>query len=323
MKNQNQDPTIITTKLGLRGLFKIEKRKADSPDLIEVAPWQDNLILNRGLDSFGNSNTRSLDAFMYSLAVGSGSNPPAVTDTGLTAKIAQADRSSAAGASSSGRVLGDNPYGWSRKTYEFAVGAAAGNLSELGVKYFNNDNLLNTRALIKDSSGNPTTITVLSDEILVVTYEVRVYVDMADKTVNTTIKGVPTVVTVRPAHINTNENWFDPAGAFLFSNYVWGYYWYRDGTGLGVGPSSGLPTGTRINGTTTTSMTYHPYVSGTYRNEVSSHLTINDAVGTTVTGAEGLSSVIPFQVGFSPGWTKTNAETVALRMAVSWGRYTP
>lgn len=322
MKTQQENPTIITSTLGLRGLFKIEKMNIHTKERVEVAPWQDNLILNRGLNALGSSQQRDLDGWMYALAVGSGSTPPAITDTGLVAKVAQAERSTASGASTSGTVLGDNPYGWTRKTYEFAAGRAAGNLSELGIKYYTDDNLLNTRALIKDSSGNPTTITVLSDEILIVTYEVRMYVDMTDKTYNITVKGVPTVVTVRPSQISSGNNWFTPSGDIAFSDYVWGYYWYYNGTGLGVGPVTGEPTGTMIS-FSDRSLTYHTYVADSYRFEVTAALTIANAAGRKITGAKGVSACIPFQVGFSPGFDKTNAETVALRMGVAWGRYTP
>ncbi|QEG09306.1 tail fiber protein [Stenotrophomonas phage Pokken] len=322
MKTYKESPVIHAAHFGLEGRFKIDKRKVGSDELIEVAPWQDNLILNRGLDAFGNNSIRSLDSWMYALAVGSGSTPPTVSDTGLVAKIAQTERSSGAGASTSGRVLGANPYGWSRKTYEFAAGAAAGNLSELGLKYYTNDNLMHTRALIKDSSGEPTTITVLSDEILIVTYEVRLYVDMTDKTSVVNIKGVDTTVTVRPSQINDTAVWFSPSGSFAFSDYVWGYYWYRDGTGLGVGPTDGKPSGT-LTTFSNASITQHAYVAGSYRWETSGPMTIQNGAGMTFTGAEGVSAVLQFQVGFSPGWAKTNAETVALRMAVTWGRYSP
>lgn len=322
MKIKDETPAIHVAHLGLEGRFKIDKKKVGSDELIEVAPWQDNLILNRGLDALGEPQQRDLDGWMYTLAVGSGSTPPAVTDTGLVAKVAQTNRSTAAGTVTSGRVLTPVPYGWYRKTYEFAAGAAAGNLSELGLKYSNNDNLLNTRALIKDSSGQPTTITVLSDEILIVTYEVRVYVDMTDKTFNATIKGVDTVITVRPSQINDTDTWFSPQSDFAFSDFVWGYYWYYGGTGLGVGPVTGVPSGTRVS-YTNVSMTSHPYVPGSYRFETTGNMTLQNGAGLTFTAAYGVSAIVPFQVGFSPGWAKTNAETVALRMALSWGRYTP
>lgn len=322
MKIKDETPVIHAAHLGLEGRFKIEKRKVGSDELIEVAPWQDNLILNRGLDAFGNAQQRDLDGWMYALAVGSGSTPPSVTDTGLVAKVAQAERSTASGATTSGRVLSPVPYGWYRKTYEFSAGSAAGNLSELGLKYYTNDNLLNTRALIKDSSGQPTTITVLSDEILIITYEVRVYVDMTDKTFNATIKGVDTTITVRPMTINDTDSWWQPSFDLAFSDYIWGYYWYYGGTGLGVGPNTGKPSGT-LETYSNVALTTHTYVPGSYRFETSGNMTIQNGAGRTFTAATSVSSIIPFQVGFSPGWTKTNAETVALRMAVSWGRYTP
>ncbi|UZV39861.1 tail fiber [Xanthomonas virus PB119] len=320
MKTRNQDtPSILLTQaVGLEGRFKIQKKKVGSDELIEVAPWQDNLITNYGLDQIGVRG--SISQWMYALAVGSGSTPPAITDTGLVAKVAQAERSTASGTAVAGQTQAVPYYGWIRHTYEFAAGTAAGNLSELGLKYYTVDNLVHTRALIKDSSGNPTTITVLADEILIVTYEVRLYVDSTDKTYNETIKGVPTVITVRPSSLI--NNWFNNNGQLLFSDYVWGGYWYYGGTGLGVGPVTGVPSGT-MDSFSNVQLGRPAYVAGSYTRNVVMRLTIANMAGRTITGAKGISGAVEFQIGFSPGFAKTDAETVDLTLGVSWGRYVP
>ena len=64
-------------------------------------------------------------------------------------------------------------YRWAKVTWRFGQGVAAGNISEVGLGW-GNSNLWN-RALIKDANGNPTTITVLSDEYLDVVSEIRDY----------------------------------------------------------------------------------------------------------------------------------------------------
>lgn len=310
-----QDPTLlILQEVGLEGRFKIETRKADSDKIELRAPWQDNLILNRGLDQLG--VRAALSSWMYSCAVGSGSTPPAVTDTGLVSKVAQKDYS---GSPQYGQSASAPYYGWVRMQYEFPIGAAAGVLSELGLKYYDNDNLMHTRALIKDSGGQPTSITVLSDEILIVTYEVRVYVDTTDKVTNTTVKGVPTVVTVRPASMTSN--WFSYNGDIGFSGYVWGGPWYYDGAAPGVGPISGVPTGTPVYVSDVQKVNEN-YVPNSYQRIQQIKLTLQNLAGRTITGFAGSSAAINYQIGFAPGFAKLGTETVNLRVGTTWSRYT-
>lgn len=167
--------------LGLAGFFQIEKCKVDSTGnpiestRVIAAPWQKNLILNQGLNLFfGTSVT-----FTQYCRVGSGSATPANTDTALQSQIAS---SSTIQASVTGTQNSTSPYyGWLRKTYRFVAGIATGNISEVGIGGGTTTNLF-SRALILDGLGAPTTITILSDEVLDVIYEVRSYVPVSDVT---------------------------------------------------------------------------------------------------------------------------------------------
>lgn len=132
-------------------------------------PWQDNMILDQGFVSLitGYSTTGAPNAFSY-VGVGSSSQAVEPTDVGLIAPIARVFR---------GSILhgwdAEGGFGWSRSRTSFPNGVAAGNISELATGSSNNNTSACARALVRDESGNPTTITVLADETLVVTWEWR------------------------------------------------------------------------------------------------------------------------------------------------------
>lgn len=104
--------------------------------------------------------------------VGTGNSNSVVTQTSLD--TFKASTTTTQGAIEAGIQVTTLPYYmWLRSTYRFGEGVAAGNISEIGLGWAN-ANLWN-RALVKDSNGNPTTITVLADEYLDVITEIRVY----------------------------------------------------------------------------------------------------------------------------------------------------
>ena len=131
-------------------------------------PWQDNMILDQGFVWLITRTDIEPIAFLY-FGVGSSSQPVQTTDTGLIAPIAFAQPSSVV----THGWNADGGFGWSRATRSFARGAAAGNISEMTTGTFSNNTSAMARALVRDAMGNPTTITVLSDEVLTITWEWR------------------------------------------------------------------------------------------------------------------------------------------------------
>lgn len=148
-----------------------------------------------------------------------------------------------------------HPTPWVQNTlvFEFPAGRATGNLTEVGVGWTSdgviipnaNNNRVFSRALILDASGQPTTLTVLADEILRVTYMLRLYVpfNVPDEVKVMTIGGVNTTVTIRSANGFT---WLD----FNINDYAW--LWVArteqrtvsvQENGTALGPVTGVPTG--------------------------------------------------------------------------------
>jgi hypothetical protein len=156
----------------------------------------DNLITDMGLNQIGTGGGAAEELYTV-CAVGTGTTPPADSDTALVALVASVGNLSRTLAF----VEGTPAYWRNVVVYRFSTGVAAGNLSEVGTG--NSATALFSRALILDSGGSPTTITVLSDEVLDVTYEVRSYLDKSDQTPVFTISSVAYNVVLRLSQIGS------------------------------------------------------------------------------------------------------------------------
>jgi hypothetical protein len=197
----------IANSQSLAGWFKFEVLKVDSSGRpIEasrrvVADWFPNIILDQGLNRMGTQNSNA-----SACQVGTGTSTPIATQTSLDNRIAgtttiQSSVESAQAAS---------PFYRARTNiYRFAVGTATGTLSEVGVGWSATlGGSLFSRALILTAGGSPTTITVLADEALDVTYQCRLYYSETDAFYNVTVTGVGTLnVTARAARIGSSTNW--------------------------------------------------------------------------------------------------------------------
>lgn len=153
-------------------------------------PWQDNMILDQGFEYL----ITGTQIVFRSFGVGSSSQAVQPTDSGLIAPIAFTP------ASNTGITHGwdsGGGFGWSRAVRSFARGAAAGNISELTTGYNNNNTSATARALARDALGNPTTITILSDEVLTITWEWRKWWTVSEPNdIEYLVDGVPQTTTV-------------------------------------------------------------------------------------------------------------------------------
>ena len=176
--------------LGVQGRYRMVAHKLDGSSRV-VADWFPNLILNNGLDAIGNNSSMFSQCF-----VGAGTSAPSVSQTSLDQPIGSAGNYQTGDAGSN--VAGG--FCWERRTFRFFAGQATGNLSEVGVGSAASD--LFSRALILNGAGQPTTVTVLPDEILDVTYEVRLFWPTTDTSGSVAIAGVGSVpFTIRAAGI--------------------------------------------------------------------------------------------------------------------------
>lgn len=169
VRNRNLE-AILPVRQEIGGRFRMRVIRPDGTVRVDTG-WFKNLITNNGLDLPATNGLWCRRCY-----VGSGNTAPAVGDTSLVSQVAVS--TDKAGPDSAGHVFTDAPtneagYHFFTKTYNFGPGVAEGVLAEVAVG--EGPSNLFSRALILDGLGNPTTVTVLSDEILDVTYELRMY----------------------------------------------------------------------------------------------------------------------------------------------------
>lgn len=162
----------------------------------------ENLILNSGFVKLLSSNVNVLQY----ISVGTGNSPPQATQTMLDNRIATTDRNAQSVYSYVPIQDAPEAFGQTAFSVQFNRGVAAGNLTEVSVGW-TSDGLENwSRALFTDSLGNPTAITVRSDEFLRITYVLKRYVPIpwtGSLTYDNDGEPATTTVTISPGSVNS------------------------------------------------------------------------------------------------------------------------
>ncbi len=280
-----------------------------------------NLVLDAGLTRLSSSDLSNSPVYNF-CRVGSGTAEPLPSDTSLQAHVASAS-------TTTGVVGRDIVAGFSfhRLTYTFALGAAAGNISEIGTGWAASGNgTLFSRARIKDAAGNPTSITILSDEILRVTWEFRIYWPTGDTTgslANAGNKGGSYAWKARASQVGQwqprPQTTVNGIGLMPFvnnSNLFGGYQYY---TGGGIGAITEAPSG--VSGPAQGGMGIKDVI-GTMGKSTAT-LTFSTTQGNT-SGIKcvkfGQIDVLQYQVEFTPPLIKTSEDLMEITVAHSWGR---
>lgn len=304
------------------GFYKLEAVKIKDGFEYSRRPltgWFPNLITNQGLDRMATN----VDYLSY-CQVGSGNTTPANSNIGLVNRIA-----GTAVTSATHGVNSTSPYyPWYRKVYRFAAGVAAGNLSEVGIGWLATGNNLFSRALILDVNSNPTTITVLSDEYLDVTYELRFYPLETDVTGNITLAGNiggTYSYTLRRALITTIQrqnnqlnNIYPPSMNNAGYNAAYNYD-YNIAYSGSIGAINSIPSGTAV--TTSGYSTVSTYSAGTYSLDLT--LSMGPTEGNVSGGIKSIKFLFGFnqhQIEFGTAIPKTNQDSLSLVFRHVWAR---
>lgn len=309
---------MITAEAGVAGFYTLTVGKLDADgNMIPrqvVGPFK-NIILDQGLERMGTDSSW----FSY-CQVGSGNTPPSVTDTALQSHIAG---SNTAVSNTLAVGVSEDYYARRRRVYQFAEGVAAGNISEVGVGWAASGSTLYSRALVVDGSNNPITITVLSDEVLEVTYEHRIYPPLTDVTGTVNISGVDYDYTLRAANVTSDATGFGPGWGLSSSS--------SNGNAAGLRPSNnghscrsgdlapvtGIPSGTIPVGSL--SVSNAAYSAGTLR---------RDGTLTWGLGGDSIRSIVycfywgAFQIQFTPLIPKSASNVLSLTFRIAWARRT-
>lgn len=318
--------SAVNLRCGCAGRFVAIKavRMDDAGNVISerhLAGPFNNLITDQGLERMGANGN-----YLQYCQVGSGNTPPVDADTTLETYVAGVAANTSASVSSAGAQPTPPYYGWVRIFYQFSPGVATGNLSEIGIGWAASGSTLYSRALILDSGGTPTTITVLADEYLQVTYEWRIYPPLSDVTGTINISGVPYNYTVRASVVTTTQGQFNmgwgpgAVGGFVIPGYPptavapSATYIFTDGN---IGSITAGPGGTSAGGSVSVSTS--AYSGGSLQRDIS----LTWGIGTT----GNIRSVkyafligACFQVEYDPIIPKTSSNTLTLSYRISWDR---
>lgn len=302
---------LVLPSSGFAGLYKIEAIRPNGKRRM-LADWFPNLITDVGLDDIGYATGTQLSACV----VGTGGATPTNSDTALQAQIAS---TTTVQSNTSGSQPSAPYYGWRTRVYRFAVGAAAGNLAEVGIKTNTGGGKLFSRALILDGGGSPTTITVLSDEILDVTYQLRLYPLLTDITGTIDIGGTDYDFTARAA--NVDDGPFAPDSALY--------------AGLGgpsatectvftgaIGAITGNPSGSSAAGATQVQAAYTPnslFRDATFSFGLNNGNVSGGFLSVLVTLGFGVN-MGRMQVEFDAPVPKDNTKVMSLTFRHSWAR---
>jgi hypothetical protein len=291
-----------------RGHFKLEAVGLDGR--VRLLAEFDNLITTNGANLLGNGNPLSW------CLVGSGNNPPTLADTALQTFVASTNTTNF----TTQTAQSSSPYfGTTTIQYAFPIGGATGNLAEVGVGQSNTNGQLFSRALILDSGGSPTTITVLSSEALYVTYQLNQYVPLADVTGSVTVSGVSYAYTLRASRA-TGTQWCysngDAGGVSSASLY--------NGT---IGAITSSPSGTSAFQSSSSNNSYSTG-SFTLSGNATWNLTVGNFGGSGVTAVEVIFGTArnqrgSYQIGLTPGIPKDASHVLTLNFSTSWAINTP
>lgn len=307
--------TIIHQNSKMAGRFMIERCQI-APDGSEipgshevVAPWQDNLITDSGMDNMATGN------YMTRCHIGSGNAAPSFGDTQLGFHLATSGSGSLSNVDQGPDGEGFNSV---VGTYIFPPGDGTGIISELGVSPTSGP--LTTRALVRDENGSPTTITKGPIDQLTVTYQLREYPDLTDTSTQVTNPHTSETydVVVRGLGVGLASRMYDWARYGPLRNTSnWGLYAYSEG----LVPADSTPSGSGGSGRTGVSTA--PYVPGNHYVEVA--YTWDEGAG-NVSGGIGSVRVNPashiflVQASFDPPIPKDSTKTLTLTLRKSWGR---
>lgn len=254
--------TEVNQHIGLEGIFNF---KLTNTKTGEVREYEfKNLVLDNGIDYYMTAPS----SFIGGCILGSSSVPPVATDTTITNILGTSTTFQASGAGGSNTTVLPyyTSYYW---TYRFIEGVATGNIAQVAIPYGSASAANNTytglfsKALVKDGNGTPITITKLADEVLDVTYTLRMYAPELDVTGTTTISGVNYDYIVRAAN----------AGSWsLGSGAVSSVHTARAYTGT-IGTQLGTPSGSYGEAAT---KTFATYVVGTHTRTATTFWDLNN-----------------------------------------------
>lgn len=316
---------MINIELGIAGYVDLHKGRI-GPDGVPVTREHissfKNLVLDTGLHRIGENSD-----WMNWLHLGTGIQAPHPLQNSLQNPTYIGNNLAPSPHTTSGVDISDplKPYTWVRRVFRVTPRGENRTYSEMGVGW--NDSNLFSRTLIKDPQGNPNTISILGDEYLDVTYEVRQYMPVDTVVYSVEPTGDDTeirAITVRGSMLNTLSSTFgwgiarssspNSSPHSILNNWSSNTH-NRFFTG-GLGGLYQNPEGSTVGSTfNRTSLARTSSTSAT----ITLTRELPDNVGMLRT-LQVSQEAYCFQMEFDPPFNKTNEDRFSISYSVSWGR---
>lgn len=295
------EPTPAATRV--EGWYTLQRIKPGYGVIEELS--FPNLITDIGMNAFGGNYSPNY------FHVGTSTSPPSNTDTSLGAFGASFN---VAGDGDGGYSNSGPPDYYARKTVvkKSNVGGATGNWTEIAVSpQAGNGNIL-SRALILDSAGNPTTFTVLSDEQMQASYELRHYPVFVDDVRTVTISGASKNTITRVCEAS---NW---AWQNFSEIYMFHFSSCRAYSGdIATSTVSGIPGGSALGAGIVARSTYG---SNNFYRDATATWAAGAATGTHRSYIWGNNNRNLFQVQYDPPIVKSATQQLIINQRYSWAR---
>lgn len=308
----------VSTSTGMSGHFRLQCIRPNGEVRIDTG-WFKNTLLYNGLNEMAQRGD-----WMDFCQVGTGTTfPAALEDRRNETSLEAFHAGTSTIQSTTSGAAGTAPYfGWKRKTFRFTAGTVAANLSEVGVGWSagGGSTLISRAQILDPTSGNPTTVTPLADEMLEVTYELRYYAPTADvsRVAGVNLDGVDYDVTTRAAAA-TGSFWYGSIGnqmGYAGTDNEWRCY---DGN---IGAVTSTPSGT--SATFVGSWANGAYSNNSYEMEIqASCLSVGWNLGGGIRSISWATTAGRYQTEFSAttgGATipKTSSYTMNMKFEISW-----
>lgn len=172
-----KDNLVLSQEVRAEGEFSFEILREDGTTRSVISPTS-NLILDQGLDLMLASTGNVYNSFAE-CRVGTGTQEPETSDLGLTNPVGDSSNNRTQYNASWTQSPEPGIYRMTRSfRFDFnsagSRGIAGVQLSEVSV---GTSSTAISKSLIRDMQGNPTTIQLLPEEVLQVTYRIRFYFD--------------------------------------------------------------------------------------------------------------------------------------------------
>lgn len=318
---------MINLHFGLAGYVDLHKGILDSngePVTREHITSFKNLVLDTGLQRIGENSD-----WMNWLHLGTGVQAPHPLQSALQNPTYKGDNLAPHPHTTSGINISDplKPYCWVKRVFRVTPRGENRTYAEMGVGW--NDNNLFSRTLIKDPQGNPNTISILGDEYLDVTYEVRMYIPVETAVYSVVPTGddiEPRTITVHASRVNTESHSFGwtlagstTTGSSKVPNSILNNQTSNYHNRFFNGGRGGLyqdPEGSQVG-------SVHNRTSMVRTSSTSATITLTrelpDNVGLLRTYQISQQAYC-FQMEFDPPFNKSNEDRFSITYSISWGR---